>query len=105
MCVKGENWMKLLISVGAGAFSLLLGLIIWIVASVVAGIDSGLGQPSRVADIWMKSGFTLMTAGPIIGWIMMPVYRRRSGKYRLLSWAVLVICSLFIALVMVAMAH
>lgn len=69
-----------LINVAGGAITLFLGLILWILFSVIGGIKAGLGQFDPTLYAAMYASFFLMIFGPILFWIVLPLvgrYRRR----------------------------
>jgi hypothetical protein len=73
------TWKYLLIGLGIGV----LGAILWVVASVTAGVGEGLGaEPLPSLHALMAIGFFIMVLGPLAFWVILPirlaVKRRRS---------------------------
>lgn len=61
-----------LIGLGIGV----LGAILWVLTSVVAGIGEGLGgEPLPVLHALMVVGFIVMIGGPFTFWLILPIRR------------------------------
>ena len=63
-----------------------IGLVIWVLASIPAGIDAALGTTtSPLFDAFMVLGFFLMIGGPVVYIVVLPVrdwlrrHRTREG--------------------------
>jgi hypothetical protein len=71
---KAKNF---LIGLGIGV----LGAILWVVASVTAGVGEGLGaEPLPSLHALMVIGFFVMVLGPLTFWLILPI--RRAVKRR-----------------------
>jgi hypothetical protein len=71
------TWKYILIGLGIGV----LGAILWIVASVTAGVGEGLGaEPLPSLHALMAIGFFVMVGGPLAFWIILPI--RKAMKKR-----------------------
>lgn len=54
----------------------LLGVLLWLVASVVAGFGEGLGaEPLPLLHGLMITGFIIMIGAPLTFWILLPLTR------------------------------
>jgi len=76
-----------LVNIAGGAITLFLGLILWILFSVIGGIKAGLGHFDPTLYAAMVTSFFLMILGPILFWIVLPLigwYRHR----RKLMWPI-----------------
>ena len=69
-----------LVNIAGGTIALFLGLILWILFSIMGGISAGLGHFDPSLYNAMVASFFLMIVGPVIFWIVLPLverYRRR----------------------------
>lgn len=54
----------------------LLGALLWVLSSVVAGTGEGLGaEPLPILHTLMTVGFVVMVAAPVIFWIVLPIWK------------------------------
>ena len=59
----------------------LLGVILWVLASVVQGLGTGVGGKSLpLLTVLMIIGFVIMFAGPVTFWIILPIKNRLSRR-------------------------
>jgi hypothetical protein len=64
------TWKYFLIGLGIGV----LGAILWVAASVTAGVGEGLGgEPLPILHALMVIGFFVMVLGPLAFWIVLPI--------------------------------
>jgi len=62
-----------LIGLGIG----LLGVILWLVSSLIAGVGEGLGaEPLPLLHALVTIGFVIMIGGPVFFWLILPVKRQ-----------------------------
>lgn len=59
-----------------GFVCLVLGAILWVLASMVGGFLAAFGEASLALECLMYVGFFIMTLGPIIFWIVIPLKNR-----------------------------
>jgi membrane-bound ClpP family serine protease len=70
-------WKYFLIGLGIGV----LGAILWIVASIPAGIIEGVGGGhSSFLNALIVIGFTAMFVGPLTFWIILPIRKARKKR-------------------------
>jgi hypothetical protein len=64
------TWKYILIGLGIG----ILGAILWVVASVTAGVGEGLGgEPLPILHVLIYIGGIIMVVGPFTFWIILPI--------------------------------
>ncbi len=59
----------------------LLGVLLWVLSSFVAGVGEGLGaEPLPILHTLMTVGFVVMITGPAIFWVVLPVIKVMRGR-------------------------
>jgi len=69
-----------LVNVAGGAVTLFLGLILWILFSVMGGIEQAFGHFDPTLYAAMVASFFLMILGPALFWIVLPLIERHRRR-------------------------
>lgn len=56
-----------------GMVLLVLGALLWIVASILAAVAEVTGEPFPLFQFFMVIGFSVMILGPILYWFVVPL--------------------------------
>lgn len=71
-----------LVNIAGGAITLFLGLILWILFSVIGAMEQVMGYFDPTLYNAMVASFLLMIFGPVLFWIVLPLierYRRKTA--------------------------